>query len=65
MTDAHARVLRSDGSVIPRLYAAGTDMNSIFGGTYPGPGIVLGAGVTFGYVAARSIVAAAGARQIS
>jgi succinate dehydrogenase/fumarate reductase flavoprotein subunit len=56
MTDAKARVLRTDGTVIPGLYAVGTDMNSVMGGTYPGPGIVLGTGLTFGYVAARSIV---------
>lgn len=65
MTDAQARVLRKDGTVIPHLYAVGTDMNSIYGGTYPGPGIVLGAGLTFGYLAARSIAEAAGARSIS
>lgn len=56
MTDAEARVLRTDGSIIRGLYAVGTDMNSVMGGTYPGPGIVLGTGLTFGYVAARSII---------
>src|SRR5438132_8102553 len=56
MTDPHSRVLRTDGSVIPGLYAVGTDMNSVMGGTYPGPGIVLGTGLTFGYIAARSII---------
>lgn len=56
MTDAHARVLRRGGAVIPNLFAAGTDMNSVMGGAYPGPGIVLGAGLTFGYIAARTIV---------
>ena len=54
-TDGEARVLREDGSVIPGLYAVGADMNSIVAGTYPGPGITLGPGLTFGYVAARSI----------
>jgi succinate dehydrogenase/fumarate reductase flavoprotein subunit len=56
VTDADARVIRTDGTVIPGLYAVGTDMNSPMGGTYPGAGIVLGTGVTFGFVAARSIV---------
>ena len=56
MTDGHARVLKADGAVIPGLYAVGTDMNSPVGGSYPGAGIVLGTGLTFGYVAARSIV---------
>ena len=53
MTDGHARVLRLDGGVIDGLYAVGTDMNSVMGGTYPGPGIVLGTGLTFGYIAGR------------
>jgi succinate dehydrogenase/fumarate reductase flavoprotein subunit len=56
MTDTSARVLRTDGSIIPDLYAVGTDMNSVMGGTYPGPGIVLGSGMTFAFVAARTIV---------
>jgi succinate dehydrogenase/fumarate reductase flavoprotein subunit len=56
MTDTMARVLRTDGSVIPDLYAVGTDMNSVMGGAYPGPGIVLGTGMTFAFVAARAIV---------
>jgi len=56
MTDANARVLRPDGTVIPGLYAVATDMNSVMGGTYPGAGIVLGSGLTFGYVAARTMV---------
>jgi succinate dehydrogenase/fumarate reductase flavoprotein subunit len=56
MTDGNARVQKSDGTVIPGLYAVGTDMNSAMGGAYPGPGIVLGTGLTFGYVAARAII---------
>jgi succinate dehydrogenase/fumarate reductase flavoprotein subunit len=56
VTDAKARVLNTDGDIIPGLYAVGTDMNSPMGGTYPGPGIVLGTGLTFGYIAARSII---------
>jgi succinate dehydrogenase/fumarate reductase flavoprotein subunit len=54
-TDDHARVLRPDGSLIRNLYAVGTDMNSPMGGAYPGPGIVLGTGLTFGYIAARTV----------
>jgi len=57
VTDGHARVLRPGGQVIGGLYAVGTDMNSAVSGTYPGPGIVLGTGVTFGYVAGRTIAA--------
>ncbi|HKE28119.1 MAG TPA: FAD-dependent oxidoreductase [Bryobacteraceae bacterium] len=62
MTDAHARVLRPDGCTIPGLYAVGTDMNSVVGGTYPGAGIVLGTGLTFGYIAGQTLAEAAGKR---
>lgn len=54
-TDERARVLDTAGVPIPGLYAAGTDMASIFGGHYPGPGINLGPAMTFGYLAARHI----------
>lgn len=54
-TDEKARVLTAGGAAIPGLYAAGTDMASIFGGYYPGPGINLGPAMTFGYIAARHI----------
>ncbi len=53
VTDAHAQVLRADGSRIAGLYACGNDMNSIMRGIYPGPGITLGPAMTFGYIAAR------------
>lgn len=52
LTDEQARVLDADGRAIAGLYAAGNDMNSVMGGQYPGPGITLGPGLTFGYVAA-------------
>lgn len=52
-TDADARVLREDRSVIDGLYACGNDMNSIMAGTYPGAGITLGPALTFGYLAGR------------
>ncbi len=52
VTDAKARVLSQDGSVIPGLYACGNDMASVMNGAYPGPGITLGPAITFGYVAA-------------
>jgi hypothetical protein len=50
-----ARVLDRSGAPIPGLYAAGNEMNSIMDGTYPGPGITLGPGITFGYLAASDI----------
>ena len=37
---------------LPGLYACGNDMSSIMGGTYPAPGVTLGPGMTFGYLAA-------------
>ncbi|MEP7031324.1 MAG: FAD-binding protein, partial [Pseudolabrys sp.] len=35
------------------LYACGNDMQSVMGGTYPGPGITLGPGIAFAYRAVR------------
>lgn len=52
VTDDMARVLDSGNRPIARLYACGNDMQSIMGGTYPGPGITLGPAVAFAYVAA-------------
>jgi len=52
-TNGCAQVLDRDSSVIPGLYAAGTDMTSVFGGSYPGPGANLGPAMTFGFVCAR------------
>ena len=53
-TDAHARVL-SGQHVVPRLYAVGSDMSSIFGGHTPGAGMTLGPAVVFGYIAGKHI----------
>ncbi len=55
LTDARANVLDLAGQPIAGLYAAGNEMNSIMDGTYPGPGITLGPGLTFGYIAASDI----------
>jgi succinate dehydrogenase/fumarate reductase flavoprotein subunit len=52
VTDEAARVLDSGNRPIARLYACGNDMQSIMGGTYPGPGITLGPAIVFAYVAA-------------
>lgn len=41
-----------EGKPIAGLYAVGNDMDSLMAGTYPGPGITLGPGLTFGYLAA-------------
>lgn len=53
VTDAHARVLRSDGSVIEGLYATGISTASVMGRYYPGAGSSIGPSFTWGYVAAK------------
>lgn len=55
VTNGQANVLDRSHAPIPGLYAAGNEMNSIMDGTYPGPGITLGPGLTFGYLAASDI----------
>ncbi|MFB6843911.1 3-oxosteroid 1-dehydrogenase [Streptomyces sp. NPDC056373] len=52
-TDARARVLREDGSVIPGLYAAGNASAAVMGHSYAGAGSTIGPAMTFGYIAAR------------
>ena len=54
-TDARARVLRSDGSVIPGLYAAGNASGAVMGHSYAGAGSTIGPAMTFGYVAANTV----------
>jgi 3-oxosteroid 1-dehydrogenase len=51
-TDASARVLREDGSMIGGLYAAGNTSAPVMGRTYAGPGATLGPAMVFGYLAA-------------
>jgi succinate dehydrogenase/fumarate reductase flavoprotein subunit len=57
-TDVRGRVLRSDGEVLSGLYAAGNDAVSIFRGTYPGPGTMLGPAIVFGWCAAMDVAGA-------
>jgi 3-oxosteroid 1-dehydrogenase len=52
-TDEDARVLDGAGLPIAGLYAVGADAASIFRGTYPGPGTVIGPAMTFAWRAAR------------
>jgi succinate dehydrogenase/fumarate reductase flavoprotein subunit len=51
-TDARSRVVRADGTPLNGLYAVGTDAASIFKGTYPGPGTMIGPAMVFGWRAA-------------
>ena len=55
VTDERARVLRSDGSVVPGLYAAGNASAAVMGYTYAGPGATIGPALVFGYLAAEDI----------
>jgi 3-oxosteroid 1-dehydrogenase len=58
VTDEFARVLREDGSTIDGLYAAGNITAPVVGHSYPGAGASIGAGIAFGYVAARHALGA-------
>jgi 3-oxosteroid 1-dehydrogenase len=62
VTDAFARVLREDGSVIQGLYATGVSTASVMGRCYPGAGASVGPSFTWGYVAAKH---AAGAHNLA
>ncbi len=53
VADVHARALDGGGRPLPGLYVCGNDMQSAFGGEYPGAGGQLGQGMTFGWLAAR------------
>jgi len=58
-TDTDARVLNAQGQALPGLYACGNEMHSIMGGVYPAPGITIGPGLVFGYLAAQHAFARA------
>ncbi|MGW5275712.1 FAD-binding protein [Streptomyces sp. NPDC004044] len=57
VTDAEARVLRGDGSVISGLYATGNTAASVMGRSYAGAGATIGPSMTFGYIAAHHMAA--------
>ena len=58
-TDASARVLGADQQPIAGLYAVGNDQHSIMGGVYTAPGITIGPGLVFAYLASRDALARA------
>lgn len=51
--DENAQVLGEGDRPIGGLYACGNEAQSIMGGTYPGPGITIGPGITFAWCAIR------------
>lgn len=51
--DRYGRVLRQDKHPIRGLYAVGSDMNHLMGGSYPAGGTNLGPHMTFGFIAAH------------
>jgi 3-oxosteroid 1-dehydrogenase len=57
VTDTRARVLRSDGSAIEGLYAAGNVSAAVMGHSYAGAGATIGPAMTFGYIAALDLAA--------
>lgn len=63
VTDDAARVLDSANRPIAGLYACGNDMQSVMGGTYPGPGITLGPAIVFAYLATSDAVRSLGLSQ--
>jgi len=53
LANERAEVMRSDGSVIPGLYAAGNCVASLCGPYYVGAGQSVGTSSVFGYIAAK------------
>ena len=62
VTDAQARVLRDDGSVIGGLYATGNSTASVMGRSYIGAGASIGPSFVFGYIAGRHLADAVGSK---
>lgn len=53
VTDANARVLRTDRTPIEGLYAIGNTAASVMGRSYAGAGATIGPAMAFGYIAAQ------------
>lgn len=51
--DDSARVIGDDGAPVTGLYAAGVDAAGVMGSEYPGAGVQVGSGLTFGWIAGR------------
>jgi FAD binding domain len=63
VTDEHARVLRTDGSIIEGLYAVGNTSAGVMGRTYARAGATISSAMTFGYVAALRLAGRLGDDQ--
>src|ERR1700744_3197874 len=63
-TDEYARVLRTDGTVVPGLYAVGNTSAAGMGRSYAGAGATIGPAMTFGYVAAKHLVSESSTHSI-
>ena len=59
LTDEYARVLRSDGTIVPGLYAVGNTSAPVMGRSYAGAGATIGPAMTFGFVAAKHLASQA------
>ena len=53
LTDEFARALRSDGSIVSGLYAAGNSSANVMGEAYPGAGASIAPALVFGWIAAQ------------
>ncbi|MDD0856803.1 FAD-binding protein [Arthrobacter alpinus] len=52
VTDGNGQALDAAGEPVAGLYAAGNDAASVMGSEYPGAGVQVGSGLTFGWAAA-------------
>jgi succinate dehydrogenase/fumarate reductase flavoprotein subunit len=65
LANPDAQVLDTEDRPIPGLYACGNDMQSAFGGEYPGAGAQLGQAMTFGWLAARHAAETCDQRKVA
>src|SRR3546814_20287808 len=63
LTDAKARALRPDGSVIEGLFATGNVSAAVMGNTYAGAGATIGPAITFDYIAQNSTADSRGGKE--
>ncbi|MFD9551666.1 FAD-dependent oxidoreductase [Nocardia salmonicida] len=54
----NAQIVDQEDRPIPGLYGAGNAVSAVFGTAYPGGGATIGVGLTFGYLAGRSLTGA-------